>query len=82
VRQRQHLTADIQPIAVLNEDFKTKKVRFIPLTIRRGEEFDYPTYLALYHIAFPSNERHPDSWKPSRMRIIEQIGDFSKPVIT
>jgi hypothetical protein len=38
MRQRQHLTADIQPIAVLNEDFKTKKVRFIPpyYTKRRG----------------------------------------------
>ncbi|NBO60288.1 MAG: N-acetyltransferase [Flavobacteriia bacterium] len=39
---------------------KQKRFDLSPLTIRRGEEFDYPTCLALYHKAFPSNERHPD----------------------
>lgn len=30
------------------------------LNIRKGEAFDYPACLDLYHEAFPSNERHPD----------------------
>jgi len=52
------------------------------LNIRKAEEYDYPACHELYHEAFPSNERHPDSWKPSRMRIIYKIGVLSKPIIT